>query len=123
MAGVAAVGVIVVAAYGAVVSADHAWSHYHWARTTASFNLTVINSTTGDWDPYVAAAVADWSQSDVLDMVEDTNGSTSAKDRRQCKAPLGMVRICNLAYGTTDGWGLPASRSMPRATSSRGIQS
>jgi hypothetical protein len=36
-------------------------------------------------------------------MVEDPNGSTSKKDRRQCKGPSGQVRICNLAYGQT-GW-------------------
>jgi len=38
-----------------------------------------------------------------LTMVEDPNGSTSKKVRRQCKAPSGQVRICNLAYGQT-GW-------------------
>ncbi len=38
-----------------------------------------------------------------LNMVEDPNGSTSKKVRRQCKAPSGKVRICNLAYGQT-GW-------------------
>jgi hypothetical protein len=36
-------------------------------------------------------------------MVEDQNGSTSKKDRRQCKGPSGQIRICNLAYGQT-GW-------------------
>ncbi len=83
--------------------ADHSWGDYHWARTTSSFDLQVINSTTSDWDPYVSAAVADWSQSGVLNMVEDASGSTSKKVRRQCNAPDGMVRICNLAYGNT-GW-------------------
>lgn len=89
--------------YGAVVSADHAWSSYHWARTTPSFDLTVVNSTTTDWDPYVAAAVNDWSSSGVLNMVQDPTGSTADRDRRQCQAPEGQVRICNLAYGF-NGW-------------------
>ena len=31
------------------VFAEHAWSSYHWARTTASFDLILINSTTADW--------------------------------------------------------------------------
>jgi hypothetical protein len=84
-------------------SGDHSWGSYHWARTTASFDLTVVNSTTTDWDQYVTQAVADWSLSDVLNMVEDPNGSTSTKDRRQCKAPSGQVRICNLEYGF-NGW-------------------
>jgi hypothetical protein len=68
------------------------------------FSLTVINSTTSDWDPYVTYAIDDWSlDPDLLNMVEDTNGSTSNRVRRQCKAPGGKVRICNLAYGF-NGW-------------------
>jgi hypothetical protein len=43
-------GAIFIAAPG---MADHSWGPYHWARTTSSFNLTVINSTTSDWDGYV----------------------------------------------------------------------
>ena len=89
--------------FGQVVSADHAWGNYHWARTTASFDLTVINSTTDDWDGYVSNAVSDWSSSQVLNMIEDPNGSTDDKLRRSCSAPAGQVRICNLAYGR-NGW-------------------
>jgi len=101
---VVAAGLILAVTYGgAVVSADHAWGPYHWARTTSSFDLTVVNSTTDEWDPFVATAVADWSQSNVLNMVEDLGGSTSSQVRRQCKAPSGRVRICNLAYGYI-GW-------------------
>jgi hypothetical protein len=91
------------ATYGAAVSANHAWGNYHWARTTASFDLRVINSTTPEWDTYVTAAIQNWSQSAVLDMVEDPNGDTSSKTRRSCSAPDGQVRICNLAYGY-NGW-------------------
>ena len=83
--------------------AGHAWGVYHWARTTASFDLPVINSTTSDWDGYVTRAIADWSDSSVLNMIEDPNGATSNRVRRQCKSPSGMVRICNLSYGQT-GW-------------------
>ena len=90
---------------GSASFADHSWGPpYHWARTTTSaFNLTVINSTTSDWDAFVSQAISDWSASTVLYMVEDTNGSTSNKDRRRCKGGTGMVRICNLAYGA-NGW-------------------
>lgn len=83
--------------------ASHAWGNYHWARKSSSFRLVVVNSTTEAWDPYVSQAISDWSQSNVLDMVEDPNGSTVDRDRRQCTAPTGQVRICNLAYGQT-GW-------------------
>jgi hypothetical protein len=83
--------------------ADHSWGNYHWARTTSSFDLTVINSTTSEWDDHVAQAVNDWSRSQVLDLVHDTNGDTSSKTRRQCRGGDGSLRICNLAYGNT-GW-------------------
>lgn len=82
--------------------ANHSWGNYHWARTTSSFNLTVVNSTTADWDPYVDRAVGDWSNSSKLNMVQ-ADGSSSDLDRRQCRTPEGAVRICNLAYGNT-GW-------------------
>lgn len=83
--------------------ANHSWGNYHWARTTSSFNLTVVNSTTSAWDAYVGTAVSDWSDSSKLNMIEDTSGSTSNRTRRQCKGPSGKVRICNYAYGNT-GW-------------------
>jgi hypothetical protein len=83
--------------------ASHSWGGYHWARTTSSFDLTVINSTTSEWDGYVSQATSDWSRSSVLNMVEDPSGSTDSKVRRRCKAGTGMVRICNLAYGN-NGW-------------------
>lgn len=98
-----AVGAAVTLGYGNIVRADHAWGDYHWARTTTSFDLVVINSTTTEWDGYVSAATGDWSSSTVLNMVEDPSGSTDDKLRRSCPAPAGQVRICNLAYGR-NGW-------------------
>jgi hypothetical protein len=90
--------------------AEHAWGDYHWARTSTTnpFELKVVNSTTNDWDAYVTVAVSGgglmgWSDSAVLNMVEDSSGNTQNKVRRQCKGPTGQVRICNLAYGQT-GW-------------------
>ena len=68
-----------------------------------AFNLTIVNSTTSDWDPYVSRAIVDWSNSSVLNMVEDPSGSTDIRDRRQCRGPAGAVRICNLEYGF-NGW-------------------
>jgi len=95
--------VLLILAIAWPASADHAWNNYHWARTTQSFDLTVVNITTSDWDGYVFQAVDDWSQSDMLNLVEDMNGATSKQVRRKCKGPGGQVRICNLAYGQT-GW-------------------
>jgi hypothetical protein len=95
--------------FSSAAHADHAWGNYHWARTSTAnpFDLTVVNSTTNDWNAYVTVAVSNsdmgWSYSKVLNMVEDPNGNTQNKVRRQCKGPTGQVRICNLAYGQT-GW-------------------
>ncbi|MFT7564275.1 MAG: hypothetical protein ACI8ZT_001928, partial [Bacteroidia bacterium] len=84
-------------------NASHSWDDYHWARTTNSFDLTIINSTTSDWDLYVSQAISDWSAYGKLNMVEDVTGSTSSRDRRKCDGGSGTVRICNLAYGQ-NGW-------------------
>lgn len=89
--------------FSAVSFAGHSWSTYHWARTTNSFDLTIVNSTTSDWDPYVSQAIADWSDSSVVNMAEDPGGNTQSRVRRRCKGPSGQVRICNLAYGQ-NGW-------------------
>jgi len=83
--------------------ADHSWGNYHWARTTPSFDLQVVNSTTNDWDGHVSNAVSDWSASSKLNMIEDINGSTSKQVRRRCKSTSGQIRICNMAYGE-NGW-------------------
>ncbi len=83
--------------------ADNSWNDYHWARTTSSFDLTIVNSTTSDWDVYVTQATSDWSNSVVLNLIEDVTGDTKTKTRRRCKGPDGQIRICNLTYGQT-GW-------------------
>lgn len=98
-----AVVALVSAGFASISQADHGWGDYHWARTTSSFDLQIINSTTVEWDGYVAQAVGDWSSSSVLTMAEDVNGNTSTKTRRQCPGGEGTVRICNLAYGN-NGW-------------------
>lgn len=99
------VGVIVTLFLGASLLATHSWGTYHWARTTPSFVLTVVNSTTNEWDGYVSDAAADWSKSTKLDMTQ-VNGSTEDLDRRQCRGITGQVHICNLAYGYNNWLGL-----------------
>lgn len=85
------------------VQANHSWGDYHWARTTSSFDLQILNSTTNDWDGYVAVAIADWSQAGELNMLDVETGDTSKKTRRSCNGGDGTIRICNLAYGN-NGW-------------------
>lgn len=83
--------------------ADHSWGPYHWARTTTSFDLTIVNSTTPDWDGYVTQAIADWSKPESPLTMLDVPDTDDSKTRRRCQGPNGQVRICNLAYGNT-GW-------------------
>lgn len=96
-------GALATTVLGSSLSADHAWNNYHWARTTQSFTLTVVNSMTSDWDVYAAASVVDWSHPGVLDMTQNLNGSTADRDRRRCDGPSGQVRICNMTFGF-NGW-------------------
>jgi hypothetical protein len=90
---------------GSPLSADHHWNNYHWARTTNSFVLTVVNSLTSDWDAYAASSVSDWSQSRVLDMTQN-DGSIVDRDRRKCDAVTGQVHICNMTFGFNQWLGI-----------------
>jgi hypothetical protein len=117
-----ALAVVAAVTHGASVSAEHAWNNYHWARTASSFDLTIVNSTTTDWDLYVMQAVGDWSGSAVLNMGE-VDGSTSKKDRRKCNSPDGMVVFATIRTDQLVGWGLPAFRLMAATTLRRGIRS
>lgn len=98
----AVVALVVAAVMPGAALAGHSWGNYHWARKTSSFTLTLINSTTSDWDPYVNQAVSDWSNSAKLDFIQ-VEGETGSNTRRQCSGGSGTVRICNLAYGQ-NGW-------------------
>lgn len=99
---------IVTAGVATTALGNNSWNNYHWARKANPFTLTVINSTTSNWDPYVAKAIGpanlidDWSDSTVLDLVQ-TQGDESSKTRRSCKGGTGSIRICNLEYGK-NGW-------------------
>lgn len=88
--------------------ADHSWGNYHWSITSLPLSLTITNSTTSDWDPYVAQAVVDWNNdlytpnNPVLDFGQ-ADGSTDNRTRRQCRGTDGGIRICNMDYGN-NGW-------------------
>lgn len=90
------------AAVTLTASASHSWNNYHWARTTSSFTLQVIDSNTSDWDDELNLALSQWSQSSVLDMVV-TSHDDRARIRKRCPATTGVVRSCNAAYGN-NGW-------------------
>jgi len=82
-----------------IVSADHAWGSYHFARTTNPFTLKLGDNLTSNWDPYLATAAADWSQSNILDVSVIASG----KNAKTCRPTMGRGEVCNAKYGFT-GW-------------------
>jgi hypothetical protein len=83
-------------------TASHSWNNYHWARTTSSFTLQVIDSNTSDWDDELNLALSQWSKSSVIDMVV-TSRDDRQRVRKRCAATTGFLRSCNAAYGN-NGW-------------------
>lgn len=93
---------VVVAALLAIpplARADHAWGTYHWARTSNPFTLKLGDNVSSQWDPYLAVASADWSQSSVLDTTVVPGNTTG----RKCRPTRGMIEVCNASYGN-NGW-------------------
>lgn len=82
--------------------ASHSWNNYHWARTTSSFNLQVIDSTVPSWDDELNLALSQWSQSTKLELVV-TGADDSTRARKQCRSVAGKIRVCDAAYGN-NGW-------------------
>lgn len=86
--------------FASVVSANHSWGNYHWARTSNPFTVKLGNNVSAAWSSYLTVASSDWSQSSVLDTVIVAGGTGGA---RRCPATLGRVEICNDKYGQ-NGW-------------------
>ena len=82
--------------------ANHSWNNYHWARTTSSFTLQVIDSVTSDWEDELNRTLGDWSKSAVLDLTV-TGYDNSRTTRKRCPSVAGKIRVCNAAYGY-NGW-------------------
>lgn len=80
--------------------ASHAWGGYHWARTSNAFTLTLGDTVTKSWDPYLATTSSDWSDSTVLDTTIVPGNGTSP---RKCTPSTGRVEVCNTTYGF-NGW-------------------
>ena len=98
---------LAVAAVSATAIASHSWNNYHWARTSSSFTLqtldsTVSGGTNANWPVLLSAAASQWSQSTKLDLAV-TPGGNATKDRKQCRAVSGKIRVCNAGYGN-NGW-------------------
>ncbi len=81
-----------------LVSANHSWNGYHWARSANPFTLKLGDNVSTGWDAYLAEASGDWSQSPVLDAsIVAGNGS------KNCKPTAGRIEVCNRKYGNS-GW-------------------
>ncbi|MFZ5635577.1 MAG: matrixin family metalloprotease [Pseudomonadota bacterium] len=95
-------GAVLVFGASLTASASHSWSNYHWARSSSSFVLQVIDSNTADWDDELSRALSQWSQSTKLDMRVSSSDSLTST-RSSCPAPAGKIRSCNYTYGQ-NGW-------------------
>lgn len=94
-----AVSVLSLGGFASLVSANHSWGGYHWARTANPFTLELGDNVSAAWDGYLATTANDWSVSSVLDAVIKPGKTAS----RTCKATTGRVEVCNNKYGST-GW-------------------
>jgi hypothetical protein len=83
----------------AVVSANHAWGGYHWARTQNPLTLKTGDNVDSRWDAYLDEAIIDWNQSAVLELQKVAGGAKS----RNCRPTAGRIEVCNASYGN-NGW-------------------
>lgn len=79
-------------------SNSHAWSTYHWARTSNPFTIKLGNNTSGPWTSLLSQASADWSKSSVMDTTV-----VAGQANKRCSATAGRVEVCNSSYGR-NGW-------------------
>lgn len=92
-------GVLAAALCVAGAEASHSWGNYHWARSGNPFTLQVGDNVSADWDAYLDEAIADWSQSRVLDLVKVAGGTRP----KNCRPTAGRIEACNARYGN-NGW-------------------
>src|SRR5687767_10968254 len=64
-----AVALFALLSFPLAAEASHSWGNYHWARTTNSFTVRVVDSNTSDWDGALNTALRDWTGSNVLNMI------------------------------------------------------
>jgi hypothetical protein len=87
-----------VAIFASIASASHSWGGYHWARTSNPFTLKVGNNVTSNWTTQFNTALADWSNSSVMNLT-----AIAGTAGRNCKMVAGTVQVCNRTYGN-NGW-------------------
>ena len=98
----AGASVAAVALMATSAEAFHRWSDYHWARTSTSFNLGVVDSVSSTWQNEYNIALSEWSQSTKLNLAT-TSADDTSKTRKLCRMVAGKMRVCNASYGF-NGW-------------------
>jgi len=96
---------VVALAFSTMLSANHQWGKYHWARKTTgldSLKLTLGNNVDQKWGGWLNEASNDWSQSFVLD-TDVVNGQAANTD---CVPATGKVEVCNASYGNNNWLGI-----------------
>ena len=86
-------------AYAPTSMAGHAWSSYHWERSSNPFNLDLGDNVDSSWDGHLLSTSTDWSVSTVI----DTTVIAGTVKPRRCNFKTGNVQVCNLTYGN-NGW-------------------
>jgi hypothetical protein len=84
---------------GGSALANHAWSTYHWSRTSAQIAPPVGDNVSAQWDSYLQTAVADWNQSIYIQSPLVAGQSNP----RNCRPKAGRIEVCNNTYGN-NGW-------------------
>lgn len=96
---VATATILSVSAFATIVSANHSWGGYHWARTANPFTLKLGDNVSAVWDARLAMASADWSVSSVL----DTSIVPGQSNVKNCRGTVGRIEVCDKTYGN-NGW-------------------
>lgn len=100
----AVAALLAVGGYALVVSANHSWGGYHWARTANPFTLKLGDNVSSAWDVYLATASTDWNtNTSATTTVLSTTVVPGQTNPKVCRASSGRVEVCNSAYGNT-GW-------------------
>ena len=78
----------------------HAWSTYHWKRTTAQIAPPVTMNITSPWTNYASRVMTDWNASVVIESPWSYGAISS---RKRCTSATGQIEVCNDTYGQ-NGW-------------------
>ncbi len=84
----------------APVHAEHAWSTYHWERSSNPVTVNLgDNVDPAKWGANLVEAAGDWDVSSVLTTPVVAGGTKP----RNCRPTDGMVEVCSDDYGNS-GW-------------------